>query len=160
MLISCYLIPLDCEDSKPLGMENGKISDEQITSSSDWRDNHGPANGRLNFVASNGRTGSWSSGTNDVNQWLQVDFQRSTIITGISTQGRQDHYQFVKSYTISFSDDEKCFNEYKTGGTLKVRGIIYVRFKKLNDCWVLICFKRKNFKPSCFFHTKLRPSCT
>ena len=98
-------------------MENGEISDDQITSSSYWYDywyNHGAANGRLNFVRDSYRTGAWSSQTNDINQWLQVDFQRSTIVTGISTQGRQDQEQFVKSYTISFSDNEKIFNCYRT----------------------------------------------
>ena len=108
-------------------MENGEISDDQITSSSDWYDStidtrsHGAPNGRLNFVARSDRTGAWSPQTNDLDQWLQVDFQRSTIITGISTQGREDLLQFVKKYTISFSDDEENFTGYKTGETLKVR---------------------------------------
>ena len=104
-------------------MENGEISDDQITSSSYWYDSvhsHGAANGRLNFIRSSDRTGAWSSQTTDLNQWLQVDFQRSTIVTGISTQGRQDAEHFVKSYTISFSDDENIFNCYKTGFALKV----------------------------------------
>ena len=114
------MCPLDHEDSKPLGMENGEISDGQITSSSDWHSSHRAANGRLNFVAGNGRTGAWSSGANDLNQWLQVDFQRSTIITAISTQGRKKYNQFVKSYTISFGDDGKHFNSYKTGNIPKV----------------------------------------
>ena len=101
-------------------MENYEISDDQITSSSDLRSKHRAANGRLNFMASDRRKGAWTSEINDLNQWLQVDFQRSVIITGISTQGRQDHYHFVKSYTISFSDDENNFIWYKTWGTLKV----------------------------------------
>ena len=54
-------------------MENAEVSDDQITSSSDWNSNHGAANGRLNFVADNGKAGAWSSRTNDPNQWLQVD---------------------------------------------------------------------------------------
>ena len=54
-------------------MENAEISDDQITSSSEWNSNHGAANGRLNFVADNGKAGAWSSRTNDPNQWLQVD---------------------------------------------------------------------------------------
>ena len=101
-------------------MENCEISDDQITSSSDWSSKHRAVNGRLNFIAGDGRKGAWSSKIKDLNQWLQVDFQRSAIITGISTQGRQDYDHFVKNYTISFSDDGKHFNDYKTGGTLKV----------------------------------------
>lgn len=101
-------------------MESNEIRDDQITASSEWRDHHRAANGRLNFMAEGRKRGAWSAATNDLNQWLQVDFQRSTIVTGISTQGRQDSNQFVKSYTISFSDDGKNFYCYKAGGMLKV----------------------------------------
>ena len=120
MSILCHLVLLDCKDSKPLGMENGEIFDNQITSSSNYSNQHRAANGRLNFVAGSFRTGAWSSRANNLDQWLQVDFQRSTIITGISTPGRQESNQFVKSYTVSFGDDGKHLNNYKTGDILKV----------------------------------------
>ena len=100
-------------------MENGEISDDQITALSEYSPNHRAPNARLNF---NKNSGAWSAKTNDQNQWLQADFQRSTIITGISTQGRIRFAQFVKSYTVSFSDDERNFQSFKTGDmNLKVR---------------------------------------
>ena len=102
-------------------MENGYILDSQITASSQYGFRYRPPNGRLNFRAGGGRTGAWSSRYSDRNQWLQVDFRRPTIITGIGTQGRQEYNQHVKTYTISFSDDGKTFNDYKPEGTLKVR---------------------------------------
>ena len=102
-------------------MESNEIRDGQITASSQWRISHGAANGRLNFMSGPRRTGAWSAKTNDFNQWLQVDFKRSTIIEGISTQGRQDRDQFVKSYTISFSEDGKDFDCYVTKEVLKVK---------------------------------------
>ena len=78
-----FSYPLDCKNSKAFWMENGIISDDQITASSQYDVRHCAANGRLNFIAGGGRRGSWSTRINDVNQWLiQVDFQR--IITGIS----------------------------------------------------------------------------
>ena len=92
-------------------MENGKISDDQITASSEYSPNHRVPNARLNF---NKNSGAWSAKTNDLNQWLQVNFQRSIIITGVSTQGRVQYTQFVKSYTVSFSDDERDFQSFKT----------------------------------------------
>ena len=101
-------------------MENGEILDDQITASSHYV-GFPPSNGRLNLIASNGNEGGWSAETEDYNQWLQVDFQRSTIITGISTQGLQNGDEFVKSYTISFSDDGNNFHAYKAGGVLKVK---------------------------------------
>ena len=62
-------------------MENHDISDDQITASSQWLDINRAAHGRLNFVPGLGSVGgAWSSKLNDLNQWLQVDFQRCTII--------------------------------------------------------------------------------
>ena len=61
--------------------------------------------------------------TSDPNQWLPVDFQKPTIITGISTQGRLDgdnSGKFVTHYNISFSDDGNNFYGYKVGEEYKV----------------------------------------
>ena len=100
-------------------MESGEISNDQITASSKYNNNHRAPKARLNFNK-NGK--AWVAKTNDQNQWLQVDFQRSTIITEISTQGRGRHGQFVKSYTVSFSDDESNFQSFNTEGmNVKVR---------------------------------------
>jgi hypothetical protein len=102
----------------PLGMENGTIRDNQITASSEYGSFYSASNGRLN---NNGTIGVWSAKKNNGNQWLQVDFQRSTIITGISTQGRVSyHNQHVKNYTISFSVDGAKFHNYKLNGIHKV----------------------------------------
>ncbi|XP_028411624.1 coagulation factor VIII-like [Dendronephthya gigantea] len=102
-----------------LGMENGDIIDEQITASSEFDTNHQAANGRLNFTPRNGRTGAWSSKYNNLAQWLQVDFQRFTLVTGISTQGRNRHSQFIKGYIISSSEHGKKFQKYLQNGTVK-----------------------------------------
>ncbi|XP_028411991.1 lactadherin-like [Dendronephthya gigantea] len=111
-----------CENvrTEALGMENGSIHDNQITASSNWNGGHRGANGRLNFKSHSGRTGSWSALSNDINQWLEVNFQRLTLIAGISTQGRYNITQFVKSYTISFSREGKCFSNYTQGNAIKV----------------------------------------
>ena len=102
-------------------MENRNISDDQIRASSKLHYKNLAANGRLNFKPDYSIVGgAWSSQTNDLNQWLQVDFRRSNIITGISTQGRYDRDQFVKNYTISFGDDGKQFHVYKVNKIVKV----------------------------------------
>ena len=102
---------LGCTNGKALGMESGEISDDQITASSQYHYDGRAPNARLNFKKDGG---AWSAKTNDLNQWLQVDFQRSTIITGVSTQGEVQYTNFVKSYTVSFSDDESNFQSFKT----------------------------------------------
>ncbi|CAB4026958.1 Hypothetical predicted protein [Paramuricea clavata] len=109
-----------CSKPKELGMRNGLISDSQISASSQWDSNHSPSNSRLFYAPHNGRTGAWSSKTNDVNQWLQIHFKRLTAIVGVSTQGRAGLTQFVKSYTLSYSQDGSTFQSYTSNGLLKV----------------------------------------
>ena len=101
-------------------MENGEILDGQITASSEWNANHGPANGRVNFKAGGVRTGAWSSRRNDLNQWLQVDFELQATVTEIMTQGRSDANQWVKSYAVTYSNDGVFFDAYQKNGIIKV----------------------------------------
>lgn len=93
-----------------------------MTASSEWNKNHGPENARLNFVAARGKTGSWSSQVNDVNQWLRVDFPQNVKIARIATQGRQDYDQWVKTYKIKYSEDvpTPVFKTYQENGQDKV----------------------------------------
>ena len=98
--------------SYPLGMENRDLPDAQITASSEYDATHGPSNGRLNFKAGGGKTGAWSAKTNDVHQWLQVDLGQEMEVQAIQSQGRQDRYQWVKSYTVSYSNDGITFTAY------------------------------------------------
>jgi hypothetical protein len=75
-------------------MKDGSIEDNQITASSEWDSNHGPNNARLDRPAGGGRTGAWSAKTNDINQWIQVDFGKLRSVSGIVSQGRSDRDQF------------------------------------------------------------------
>ena len=113
----------DCSGENPLGLESGLVLNQQITASSEWNKNHGPENARLNFVAVRGKTGSWSSQVNDVNQWLQVDFRQNVKIAKIATQGRQDYDQWVRTYKIMYSEDgptSSIFRTYQENGQDKV----------------------------------------
>ena len=103
-------------------MRSGKIQNSQITASSKWDPNHGPTNARLFFTARNGRIGAWSAKTNDLHQWLQVDFEQETVVVGVSTQGRSDLCcaQWVKTYTLHLSNDGVSFTAYKSNGKIKV----------------------------------------
>lgn len=123
-LINC--VTTDCKDPKALGMVNGKIQDSQITASSEWDPYHGPTNGRLKFRARGRRTGAWSAKINNANQWLQVDFRQQTTVLEISTQGRGNCgcNQWVKTYTVSYSNDGRNFHSYKQNGRIKVRNAI------------------------------------
>ena len=122
-----------CQNPKPLWLENGKISDAQITASSEWNPNHGATNARLNFQAHEGKTGAWSARSNDMNQWLQVDFRQQAEVTGIRTQGRGNCgcNQWVKSYTISYSNDGCTFYSYRQNGNIKVMDCVIFFFSFL-----------------------------
>ncbi|CAH3141935.1 unnamed protein product, partial [Porites evermanni] len=99
--------------SEALGMQKKTITDAQITASSSWNSAHGPSNARLHFRSGHGKTGAWSSRTNDKNQWLQVDLGKKLEVTAIQTQGRYDYNQWVMSYTVSYSNDGKTFYPYQ-----------------------------------------------
>ncbi|KAL9955705.1 hypothetical protein ACROYT_G037065 [Oculina patagonica] len=91
----------------PLGMENGQISNEYLTASSQLNPIAGPENARLNFNR------AWSPQKFDHHQWLQVNFGAETRVTGISTQGDPFGNIWVKSYTLRYSDDGSNFQHYQ-----------------------------------------------
>ena len=94
-------------------MEDGSISDSQISASSQLDSSHAAIHGRLHF----GKAGSWSASSNDVNQWLQIDLgSRHTEVTRVATQGRNDYPQWVAKYKLQYSDDGVNFQYYRDQG--------------------------------------------
>ncbi|XP_077862596.1 protocadherin Fat 4-like [Saccoglossus kowalevskii] len=100
----------DKEDDvgEPLGLENGDITDSQITASSYYSESYVPWNARLN-----GMTTSWTAKFNDYNQWIEVDIGRIREITGFITQGGYDSNQWVTQYHVSYSEDDNAWTYYK-----------------------------------------------
>ena len=102
---------LECQ--KDLGMENGEISDRQITASSQLDASHAATQGRLNLKATGNKAESWSAFSNDPSQWLQVDLgSPNTKVTRAATQGRNDPPQWVTKYKLQFSNDGVKFHYY------------------------------------------------
>lgn len=95
-------------------MENGAISDSQISASSQYSANHLASQGRLHLQPNGAKAGSWSPAINDVHQWLQVDvitiFAR---LTRVATQGSNDMDQWVTKYNLQYGDDGVNFQYYK-----------------------------------------------
>ena len=105
-------------------MENGAISDAQISASSQWDNIHGPRRARLNGKRSAGNgVGAWVALNTDTYQWLQVDLGKYTTVTRIATQGRSDLNQWVTKYRLQNSEDGVNFRLYKALGqdSAKVR---------------------------------------
>ncbi|XP_004589370.2 coagulation factor V [Ochotona princeps] len=102
--------------STPLGMENGKIENKQITASSfkkSWWGNYWePCLARLN---AQGRVNAWQAEANNNKQWLQIDLLRIKKITAIATQGcvSLSTEMFVKSYSIHYSDQGVSWKAYR-----------------------------------------------
>lgn len=91
-------------------MESGVISDAQISASSQYTDYTAARKARLNFKKNLG----WTTSTNNLNQWLQVDLGSYTTITRIATQGNFDaNPQWVTKYRLQFGDDGMTFQFYK-----------------------------------------------
>ncbi|KAK3700595.1 hypothetical protein QZH41_001586 [Actinostola sp. cb2023] len=96
------------------------LGDWMMSSSSQWDSNHGPTNAKLDFMGGRGKTGGWSARHNNAQQWIKVDFDREMKITRISTRGRHDHNQWVKSFTLEYSQNGLSFLPYKENGIVKV----------------------------------------
>ena len=109
-------------------MESGVITDQQIRAFTQWDANHAASQGRLHYQQNGAKHGGWSSLTNDVDQWFQVDAgNRHTITTRVATQGRNSSQfdQWVTSYNLQYSDDELNFNYYKEQEQIKVKCIYF-----------------------------------
>ena len=96
-------------------MASGAITDSQLSASSQWDANHAASRARLYWHVNHLKRlrGSWSSATNDLNQWLQVELGSYTTLTRVATQGRSDNDQWVTKYRLKYSDNGVIFQFYK-----------------------------------------------
>ena len=102
-------------------MENGEITDRQISASSEYDENHAAVQGRLNFLKSGDKEGAWSAKTSDANQYLQIDLGNEvTKVTRVASQGRNGYSvsggQWVRTYKLKYSNDEVNFQYYREEG--------------------------------------------
>ena len=100
-------------------MENGAISNEQITASSQYTADDAAHQGRLHFKETASKSGSWVAVTADANQWLQVDLRTLyTKVTSVATQGRNgvNHIDWVTNYMLQYGNDEINFHYYRAKG--------------------------------------------
>ncbi|XP_071806183.1 retinoschisin-like [Asterias amurensis] len=98
-----------CGGFEKLGLEDGTIPDESLSASSSWERQGGytdvstPGGGRLNKIPPDSSTvGAWCPSVADTNQWIQVDFGNPIYVTGVLTQGRWEHVQWVTKYKVQF----------------------------------------------------------
>ncbi|XP_029099740.1 coagulation factor VIII isoform X2 [Monodon monoceros] len=105
-----------------LGMESKAISDAQITASSHLSNlfaTWSPSQARLHLQ---GRTNAWRPRANNQKEWLQVDFQKTMRVTGITTQGVKSLLtsMYVKEFLISSSQDGHNWTLFLQNGKVKI----------------------------------------
>ncbi|XP_032242901.2 uncharacterized protein LOC5516977 [Nematostella vectensis] len=103
---SLRLLDVSCRQA--LGMESGRIADDQITASSFAKEN-APNRGRLHNAK------GWSAEESNPSQYLQLRLHRAVNITGLVTQGASGGY--VTLFTISYSANGASWTPYNKNFT-------------------------------------------
>ncbi|KAM6310335.1 coagulation factor V [Aegotheles albertisi] len=99
----------------PMGLASGVILDSQINAS-DHVDYWEPKLARLN---NSGTYNAWSTTMKEEQlPWIQVDFQRQVLLTGIQTQGAKQFLRslYVQKFFIVYSKDKRKWSTFKGGG--------------------------------------------
>ena len=104
----------------PLGIRDGRVTRAMFTASSMYNHYYGPWSARLQAQNRGSTRGGWIAKYNNRNQWLQVDLGTTSRIKRIATQARYDANQWVKSYTVSYSNNGVRFFPYRHGKRIKV----------------------------------------
>ena len=61
---------------------------------------------------------AWSSGSNSVGEWMQIDIGLLEKVVGVITQGRTDYQdEWVKTYKLQYSIDNVTFYDIDEGKT-------------------------------------------
>ena len=122
--------PLSVVKRLPLGIEDHRIPDSALSSSSRWDGYHGPHRCRLNAQRRGRSRGAWSSRANNRRQWLQIDVGSRALVYGIATQGRQDAGQWVKTYKVMYSRNGVRWRWYQVRRRTLVSVPLY--------CWIIV----------------------
>ncbi|XP_045912774.1 neuropilin-2a isoform X2 [Micropterus dolomieu] len=106
--------------SMALGMESGKISDDQIAASTSFYDNRWlPRQARLN-----NDDNAWTPSEDSNREYIQVDLHFLKVLTGISTQGAisketQKSY-YVTTFKLEVSTNGEDWMVYRHGKNHKI----------------------------------------
>ena len=106
-LCTCYSPPFKSGKlcSEPLGMEDRRIADNQITATDYyvWTNFFGPDSVYSPEWARLNEDWAWSTHMLDTNQYIQVAFEQTQYIVGVITQGYSDAW--VETYKVEYTED-------------------------------------------------------
>uniref|UniRef100_A0AC35UG57 Protein kinase domain-containing protein n=1 Tax=Rhabditophanes sp. KR3021 TaxID=114890 RepID=A0AC35UG57_9BILA len=105
--LSPTVIALDLREcNRGLGMENGKIRDEQLKVSSSYDEQStGPQHSRIRTESGSGAWCPSAQINANFSEWIEVVFESNTLITAIETQGRfgmGEGQEFSSMYRIEY----------------------------------------------------------
>ncbi|XP_074078065.1 coagulation factor V [Macrotis lagotis] len=113
------VIDKDC--NMPMGLSTGFIADSQI-SASEFLGYWYPKLARLN---NGGSYNAWSTEKRAhflLNEpWVQVDFEREVVLTGIQTQGAKQYLTsyYTTKFRVAYSSDKRVWRYFKGNSTSK-----------------------------------------
>lgn len=97
------------------------IPDNQLSASSVLDNRHIVSRSRLNLPANGAYSGAWIPKYSDKQQYLKADLGFAVQITAVATQGAFDSQDWVKTYSLSYSNDNvKWIYYYELGAKPKV----------------------------------------
>ena len=93
-------------------MQDKRIPDNGITSSSELSANHAPAFARLDGPR------AWCSAPGDKSPYIQITWDEENLITAITTQGSFRDFSWARNFEVTYMSDEK-WTSYKKVTLLK-----------------------------------------
>ena len=87
-------------------MQDKRIPDNGITSSSELSANHAPAFARLDGPS------AWCSAPGDQSPYIQITWDEENLITAITTQGSFRDFSWARNFEVAYMRDEK-WTSYK-----------------------------------------------
>ncbi|XP_043967827.1 discoidin domain-containing receptor 2-like isoform X4 [Gambusia affinis] len=99
-----------------LGMEDGRIPDQDLTASSRWYETTGPQYARLNSEDGDGAWCPEGQLEPSDSQYLQIDLRRLAFLTLVGTQGRYARglgKEFAAAYRLNYSRDGQLWKAWK-----------------------------------------------
>ncbi|XP_072025092.1 uncharacterized protein [Amphiura filiformis] len=101
-LLGCTGEKLPCVD--PLGLEDGNITDSQLTASSKLNNDTSATSARLNHQPESPESqGAWVAEFDDQNQWIQASLLRQISITGVIVKGNPSTDKWVTRFQVQHS---------------------------------------------------------
>ncbi|XP_043857785.1 coagulation factor V isoform X3 [Dromiciops gliroides] len=110
---------IDKECKMPMGLSSGIIADSQL-SASEFLGYWKPKLARLN---NGGSYNAWSTDKRahspQSEPWIQVDFEREVVLTGIQTQGAKQHFTsyYTTQFCVAYSSNKRMWQYFKGNST-------------------------------------------